>query len=275
MVYAWLHKKSGTVDETCQPYQAKSKGCTAMNTCRDCKHGGNCFPVKNPTKYKVSQYGFVRGEHQMMAEIKARGPISCRQSISKAFWKYKGGIFKDTKGHTTPHHATSVLGWGKSNAGQKYWIVRNSWGTYWGENGYFKIAKGVNNLGIEAECSWGVPTADILDKSIDQVLGNEDSLVTSEDLGAGIDGTEALVQQATFSSKEVQAFHEAAVEEPVTVPPEKLVSKDDDHSDSFFDAKVSQQDDSEDDSEEDTQNTQLADSDPLFDMQRKADGVQQ
>jgi cathepsin X len=270
MVYAWLHKKSGVVDETCQPYQAKSKSCNAMNVCRDCKHGGGCFPVKNPTKYKVSQYGFVKGEHQMMAEIKARGPISCRQAISKAFWKYKRGIFKDTKGHVTPHHATSVLGWGKSNSGQKYWIVRNSWGSYWGENGYFKIAKGINNLGIEAECSWGVPTAEILEKSISQVLGKEDSLVTNEDLGGSIDGTETLVQQSTSTTKDVHAFNEPANDEPVPVAPEKLVSKDDDHRDSFFSAEVPQEK-----SHDSVQNTQLADSDPMFDMQRKADGVQQ
>merc|ERR1712070_886253 len=102
--------------------------------------------------------------------------------MGKAFFKHKNGVFKDTTGDTHPRHATSLLGWGQTKDGSKYWGGRNSWGSYWGENGYFKIAKGINNLGIEAECSWGVPTAEILEKSISQVLGKEDSLVTNEDL---------------------------------------------------------------------------------------------
>jgi len=35
-----------------------------------------------------------------------------------------------------------------------YWIGRNSWGTAWGLNGFFKIKKGSENLGIETKCYW-------------------------------------------------------------------------------------------------------------------------
>ena len=36
----------------------------------------------------------------------------------------------------------------------EYWIGRNSYGTHWGENGFFRIRMHRNNLGIELECSW-------------------------------------------------------------------------------------------------------------------------
>ena len=70
---------------------------------------------------------------------------------------YKGGIYEDTSGESKIRHVVSLVGWGKGADGTKYWIGRNSWGTYWGENGFFKLKRGVNNLMIESECAWAVP----------------------------------------------------------------------------------------------------------------------
>ena len=36
-------------------------------------------------------------------------------------------------------------------------IGRNSWGTYWGEGGWFRIVRGTDNLGVEDACDWAVP----------------------------------------------------------------------------------------------------------------------
>jgi len=62
----------------------------------------------------------------------------------------------------------TIYGWDSAN-GTKFWKGLNSWGTFWGESGTFKIAKGINNLGIETQCAHIVPidtwTDDIRNKT--------------------------------------------------------------------------------------------------------------
>jgi cathepsin X len=76
----------------------------------------------------------------MKAEIYARGPIGCGIDATNGLEAYTGGIYSEKKIFPMINHEVAVVGWGFDNATQtEYWIGRNSWGTYWGENGFFKI----------------------------------------------------------------------------------------------------------------------------------------
>lgn len=54
------------------------------------------------------------------------------------------------------NHAIRIIGWGETN-GVKYWLCANSWGTTYGEKGYFRIIRGTNNCGIEEHIYAGLP----------------------------------------------------------------------------------------------------------------------
>ena len=166
-VYANRH---GIPEETCQAYLAKNPqhfSCSDIQKCMNCappagvKPGdaGNCWAQKKYPVWKVAQYGVVIGAEKMKAEIYARGPISCGIDATKKLEAYTGGIFSESKILPISNHEISVVGWGKEK-GEEFWYVRNSWGTYWGEAGFFRIQMHRNNLGIELECIWGAVEKD-------------------------------------------------------------------------------------------------------------------
>jgi len=156
--YSYAHR-FGFTDVTCAAYQAEDLPCSSKNVCRNCAHNGTCFSVKNPTKYFVSEYGQISGEKNMQKEIQQRGPIACGIAANKAFLHYNGGVFHDTTNFTSINHVISLVGWGSDGA-SNYWIGRNSWGSYYGENGFFRIIRGINNLNVESDCYWAVPKFD-------------------------------------------------------------------------------------------------------------------
>jgi len=159
-VYQYAHEV-GLVDETCNNYQAKNQQCTPLNTCGTCAPGGACASISSEQRFKVGDYGRIDPTvDAIRAEIYARGPVSCGIDATAGLEAYKGGIYKEYNTEPGINHIISIIGWGVDpTAGTQYWIVRNSWGTPWGENGFFRIVSGQPdyNLGIESECAFGVP----------------------------------------------------------------------------------------------------------------------
>merc|ERR1719428_2385734 len=87
----------------------------------------------------------------MMKEIFERGPISCGIDADPLL-NYESGVVTEKSFMTD--HVISVVGWGKDAEQGPYWLVRNSWGEFWGEMGYVRVGFGA--LNVESQCSWAV-----------------------------------------------------------------------------------------------------------------------
>jgi C1A family cysteine protease len=101
------------------------------------------------TAVEVSTYTDVTPnlEGQTKAAI-AQQPISVAiQANQLVFQLYSGGVFDDSRCGDNLDHAVALVGYGTEN-GQAYYILRNSWGTTWGEQGYMKIADLGDGVGI-------------------------------------------------------------------------------------------------------------------------------
>jgi len=107
----------------------------------------------------VSTYQEIKlGNTFAMYRAVATGPIKVSiEADADSFHLYSSGLFDDKECGHVHDHAVSVVGWGITDdsvegetAGVRYWILRNSWGTSWGEEGYMriKIANGYGICGI-------------------------------------------------------------------------------------------------------------------------------
>lgn len=98
-------------------------------------------------------------EADLKAAVANIGPIAISVDMTgtSAIRGYYSGVYTSTVCSNEPEkatHAMTVVGYGTTSTGQDYWIVRNSWGTKWGDNGYIKWARNKNNMcGI---ANWGI-----------------------------------------------------------------------------------------------------------------------
>jgi hypothetical protein len=121
---------------------------------------GTCSPDAAKETYFVDTYANVpkNSVDQLKAAI-AQQPVSVTiEADTLPFQLYTSGILDSTACGTNLDHAVAAVGYG-SESGQEYYIVRNSWGSSWGEEGYVRIAAvdGAGICGIQMDSLW--PTA--------------------------------------------------------------------------------------------------------------------
>jgi cathepsin L len=124
----------GMCTEASVPYQAKYLACT------------NCTTVA----YFSSCVDVTPNNQVQLKEAVALGPVSIAiEADTTVFQFYTSGVINSSKCGTNLDHGVLIVGYGVEN-GTPYWLVKNSWGSGWGLNGYVKIARSesTNDAGI-------------------------------------------------------------------------------------------------------------------------------
>jgi len=121
---------------------------------------GHCHFHADTTAATLSTWKDIRrgSESDLQAAVSQQGPVAVAIDAGhRGFQMYKHGIYYDSYcSHERLNHAVLAVGYGTESDGQ-YWIVKNSWGTGWGDQGYIKMAKGRNNnCGIATQASFAV-----------------------------------------------------------------------------------------------------------------------
>ncbi|XP_057669833.1 procathepsin L-like [Diorhabda carinulata] len=116
----------GVSSEESYPYIAEADRCH-RNSSNIVLYAKNVVAIADPTIDKLK------------SAVASVGPISVPVSADVALQLYKGGIFDETDcSNAAPNHAVLLVGYGNEN-GKDYWIIKNSWGTKWGENGFYRL----------------------------------------------------------------------------------------------------------------------------------------
>ncbi|KAK7605217.1 hypothetical protein V9T40_007075 [Parthenolecanium corni] len=141
--FSYIKANKGIDTEKSYPYEAKEDICRY-----------------NPAVSGATDTGFVHipegDEEKLKIAVATVGPVSVAIDASQvSFQFYSSGVYYERRCDPTElDHAVLVVGYGTEN-GQDYWLVKNSWGRSWGDAGYIKMARNMNNnCGIASDASY-------------------------------------------------------------------------------------------------------------------------
>jgi hypothetical protein len=144
--HAWLYlqKNGGAILESTFPYEAvDSNGCQLHGDCD--KDPVLCSDKKDGWDYlQIPVDEDIGGLYEpdrstIQSLIVDHGPVAAYIVIYDDLLEYSGGIYRHRYGDLVGGHAVTLVGY---NDAEQYWIGKNSWGKFWGEQGYFRIAYG-------------------------------------------------------------------------------------------------------------------------------------
>ncbi|XP_052258054.1 tubulointerstitial nephritis antigen-like [Dreissena polymorpha] len=175
----WFLRHRGVTTEACYPYTSGATGNNGTCLARDLQRDRLCPAGRQSREKLIYQatppYRISSSEKDIMSEIQMNGPVQATFRVQDDFFMYRSGVYKYSRTGSVSasreddrrlNHSVRIIGWGEEVIGQrlvKYWLCANSWGTAWGEGGYFRIERGSNECEIESFVLgvWGKVEADM------------------------------------------------------------------------------------------------------------------
>jgi len=130
LALTWSHQNGGVGSESSYPYHASDGSCKSVGSV-----------THNQGYNKISQ-----DEDQIQQALTQYGPLSIGVDATP-FQSYRGGVMQNPSCSTTQlDHAVNIVGYGTDQI--QYWKIRNSWASYWGEDGYIRVSRGHCTCGL-------------------------------------------------------------------------------------------------------------------------------
>ncbi|CAN6553174.1 unnamed protein product [Malus baccata var. baccata] len=135
--YAYIQQNGGITSEENYPYQSLNGS------------AGTCDMNKAyKAAARITGYAEVLSinETELLKAVSMQ-PVSVGIHASPVFQQYSGGVFTGDDCGTELNHAVTIIGYGTTEDGTPYWLIKNSWSDTWGENGYMKILRNADAPG--------------------------------------------------------------------------------------------------------------------------------
>lgn len=137
-------QKSGLPKEQCYPYLAYNTECGLI--CKESFGFHSSYNIKN---WVYISKGTAPDLNLLKSMLASLGPLSVEYLVYEDFYYYQSGIYSYTSGDFQGEHGVVLVGYDDR---EQYFIVKNSWGEDWGEDGYFRIA--YSEVGSVVKFAW-------------------------------------------------------------------------------------------------------------------------